>query len=104
MAKVKTQFVCNECGGTAAKLMGKCPHCGQWNTMQEEVIDNGKTVEGKNRYQGFAKSSNKVEDLDEVSASDYIRKTTHRTFIAKLQRNYFRGEKQNSGRKIKNGL
>ena len=77
MAKIKTQFVCRECGGTAAKLMGKCPHCENWNTMEEEITDNGKlSVEGKNRYQGFSKGTNKVVDLDAVSASDYIRKTT----------------------------
>ncbi len=76
MAKVKTQYVCRECGGTSVRLMGKCPHCNQWNTLEEEVVDSGKPTEGKNRYQGFAKSSNKVENLDEVSASDYIRKTT----------------------------
>ena len=77
MAKAKTQFVCTSCGGTAAKLMGRCPHCGEWNTMQEEVIDNGKSPEGKNRYQGFATRTAKVQDLDSVNASDYIRKSTN---------------------------
>lgn len=37
MAKVKTKFVCNECGGESPKWMGKCPECGQWNTLIEEV-------------------------------------------------------------------
>ncbi|HWL27812.1 MAG TPA: DNA repair protein RadA [Burkholderiaceae bacterium] len=35
MAKIKTVFVCSECGGTTSKWEGKCPHCGAWNTMQE---------------------------------------------------------------------
>lgn len=78
MAKVKTQYVCRECGGTAVRMMGKCPHCMQWNTLEEEVIDNGKPMDGgKNRYQGYATRSAKVQNLDDVSASDYIRKTTH---------------------------
>lgn len=37
MAKVKTKFVCSECGGESPKWMGKCPECGQWNTLVEEV-------------------------------------------------------------------
>lgn len=32
-----TQFVCSECGYTAPKWLGKCPDCGNFNTMQEEV-------------------------------------------------------------------
>ena len=37
MAKVKTQFVCQQCGRTAAKPLGRCPQCGEWNSMVEEV-------------------------------------------------------------------
>jgi DNA repair protein RadA/Sms len=37
MAKKKTKFMCQSCGYESAKWMGKCPGCGQWNTMVEEV-------------------------------------------------------------------
>ncbi len=37
MAKVRTKFVCNECGSESPKWMGKCPECGQWNTLVEEI-------------------------------------------------------------------
>ncbi len=37
MAKRKTKFLCQECGYESAKWMGKCPGCGNWNTMVEEV-------------------------------------------------------------------
>ena len=33
-----SQFVCVECGYTAPKWLGKCPGCGNFNTMQEELI------------------------------------------------------------------
>ncbi|SEP07864.1 DNA repair protein RadA [Paenibacillus sp. OV219] len=36
MAKLKTKFACTECGTESPKWMGKCPGCGQWNTMVEE--------------------------------------------------------------------
>jgi len=35
MAKAKTLFVCNECGGSSPKWVGQCPDCGQWNTLEE---------------------------------------------------------------------
>ncbi|GFR34926.1 DNA repair protein RadA [Thermobrachium celere] len=36
MAKVKTKFVCQECGYESPKWMGKCPECGVWNSLVEE--------------------------------------------------------------------
>jgi len=38
MAKVKTQYVCQNCGANSAKWIGKCPSCNEWNTYVEEVI------------------------------------------------------------------
>ncbi|PLR77926.1 DNA repair protein RadA [Bacillus sp. V3-13] len=37
MAKKKTKFVCQDCGYESAKWMGKCPGCGTWNKMVEEI-------------------------------------------------------------------
>ena len=39
MAKVKKAWFCRECGNESPKWMGKCPACGEWNTMVEEVIN-----------------------------------------------------------------
>ncbi len=38
MAKDKTLFVCNECGGQVQKWQGQCPHCLAWNTLTEQVV------------------------------------------------------------------
>jgi len=38
MAKTHTRYVCQECGRVAASYMGKCPQCGSYNSMVEEVI------------------------------------------------------------------
>jgi DNA repair protein RadA/Sms len=38
MAKTRTKYVCQQCGGEHSKWMGKCPDCGAWNTL-EEVVD-----------------------------------------------------------------
>ena len=37
MAKQKRVFVCQECGYEAPKWMGKCPGCGEWNSLVEEL-------------------------------------------------------------------
>ncbi|MEM1348056.1 MAG: DNA repair protein RadA [Myxococcota bacterium] len=37
MPKVKTVYVCQECGSKFPKWMGKCSGCGQWNTLVEEI-------------------------------------------------------------------
>lgn len=37
MARARTQYVCQHCGRTAAKPLGRCPQCGAWNSMVAEV-------------------------------------------------------------------
>ena len=37
MAKVRTRFVCSECGSVSTRWLGRCPHCGEWNTLAEET-------------------------------------------------------------------
>src|ERR1700674_1582323 len=38
MPKLRTKYLCQQCGGEQSKWMGKCPDCGAWNTL-EEVTD-----------------------------------------------------------------
>ena len=39
MSKIKSAFFCQSCGYEAAKWLGKCPSCGEWNTFVEEMIE-----------------------------------------------------------------
>ena len=39
MAKSKTLYICSECGYGSPKWFGKCPGCGEWNTMNEEISE-----------------------------------------------------------------
>ena len=36
------RFVCQECGSDSPKWMGRCPGCGEWNTMVEEIVSKTK--------------------------------------------------------------
>lgn len=41
MAKPKQQFVCQNCGASYTKWMGKCENCGEWNTLVEQMPQSG---------------------------------------------------------------
>ena len=38
MAKSRVVFVCSGCGQESAKWQGKCPGCGEWNTLFEQTV------------------------------------------------------------------
>jgi len=38
MPKTHTQYVCQQCGRVSAQYMGRCPQCGSWNSLVEEVV------------------------------------------------------------------
>jgi DNA repair protein RadA/Sms len=38
-AKVKAVFICQNCGTHSPKWLGRCPGCGEWNTLVEEIED-----------------------------------------------------------------
>jgi DNA repair protein RadA/Sms len=71
MAKEKSVYTCSECGGSNPKWLGKCPHCGAWNTLVESVAEGV----AKNRFQPLAKTL-PVVTLSEIEASDVDRQPT----------------------------
>ena len=46
MAKIKTKFVCQNCGYNTSKWQGKCPECQSWDSLVEEVEQAGKVTTG----------------------------------------------------------
>lgn len=62
MAKIRTKFVCSECGSESPKWMGKCPECGQWNTLVEEVEQRDSQAQ-----QSFAGILSRPESLLDIS-------------------------------------
>jgi DNA repair protein RadA/Sms len=73
MPRDKTLFSCSECGGTSPKWLGKCPHCGAWNTLQETAAEAPST--GRNRFQALTRSQ-PVATLSEIEAADVARTPT----------------------------
>lgn len=40
MAKVKSKWICQQCGYESAGYLGKCPECGSWSSFVEEIQNN----------------------------------------------------------------
>jgi DNA repair protein RadA/Sms len=60
MAKRKTLYVCQECGYSVPKWLGKCPGCGKWNTLVEE-LDEPSSFTNINR--NFSLNTNKTNSI-----------------------------------------
>lgn len=39
MAKTRSQYICQSCGYAAPRWLGRCPECGGWNTLVEELVE-----------------------------------------------------------------
>jgi DNA repair protein RadA/Sms len=77
MAKDKTLFSCNDCGGTTPRWLGKCPHCGAWNSLVETAP--AAPAASKNRLSqspaGLAPAA-KLAVLSDIEAADVARTPT----------------------------
>ena len=64
MVKLKTKFVCQECGASYPKWSGKCENCGRWNTLVEQVSESS----GKDAISKSAKTGRilDVQNLNEI--------------------------------------
>ena len=73
MAKIKSVYICSECGYESPKWYGKCPSCGEWNTMNEEIKDTSKPV-AATRFHASAYAP--PVHISEISTTDEIRYQT----------------------------
>lgn len=73
MARVDTSFVCQECGYESPKFLGRCPECGEWNTLKE-----AKFLQEKSSSSGSSVNIKdiKVKKLSEVIHEDKKRLST----------------------------
>jgi DNA repair protein RadA/Sms len=53
MVKTRTHYICQECGRTSPKPLGRCPQCGAWDSMVEEIIESEQTALGRAGVHGL---------------------------------------------------
>jgi DNA repair protein RadA/Sms len=54
MAKTRTTWICQQCGAASPAFLGRCPGCGQWNTMVETIDERSAPKAAKRRASGSA--------------------------------------------------
>jgi len=62
MSRPKTAFVCQNCGYSSPKWLGKCPDCDQWNSLQEESA----VVAAPSRWMASNRESQKPRPIGEI--------------------------------------
>lgn len=61
--KSKTEFICQSCGYISPNYLGRCPNCGEWNSLVEEIIQEKVTRHSRVSLQG---ERTKPEKLGQV--------------------------------------
>jgi DNA repair protein RadA/Sms len=57
-------FICSSCHKTSLKWAGKCPHCGEWNTLEE--------MKEENKRSSRTLANGKVQDLQKIGSLETI--------------------------------
>ena len=70
-AKEKTVWFCTACGNESPKWMGRCPACGQWNTMVEQTVAPGKAP--RVNQDPSRRPANKPQPLREIGSAQEAR-------------------------------
>ncbi len=61
--KVKTAYICNECGYQTMKWMGRCPGCNAWGSLTETLIEEKKSAPAKKTSSGEIRRPKKIADI-----------------------------------------
>jgi DNA repair protein RadA/Sms len=69
MGKLRTAFVCQQCGMTATKWLGRCPDCDSWNSFAEESIESAESEKKAPRLS----AEGKPVPYDEVTTEGALR-------------------------------
>lgn len=73
MAKTKTRYICQECGSAQPKWMGRCPDCGEWNTLVETIVEEGRSGGLSSRERQARLERNPPQALAAIAADTYQR-------------------------------
>ncbi len=72
MPKIKSIYVCSECGYESPKWYGKCPGCGEWNTLNEELP----VTTAKQNLKNSMTSVNQIMALNDIVGDEEERIST----------------------------
>lgn len=70
MAKTRTKYVCSNCGRQTPAFMGRCPQCGEFNTMQEMMEEVKKATAKKQNRQPVGTIRAQAQRLHEIGVNE----------------------------------
>ena len=76
MKGTKLIYICSECEYESPKWLGKCPHCGSWNSFVEDVVTKESVASTPKRLSMISEGESAVSLFSELEAPDYIRNET----------------------------
>ena len=72
MAKVRSNFVCQNCGASYPKWTGKCENCGEWNTLVEQIVETkGASAVARSHSRGKIL---KPQSMRSIAAEDSVKR------------------------------
>ncbi|MBE6746254.1 MAG: DNA repair protein RadA [Ruminococcaceae bacterium] len=81
MAKIKSVFVCSNCGYETARWLGQCPECREWNTLNEET----RNTAAESKLKGTSSFNNNLcmYSLKDIKTNKEVR---YKTGMSELDR------------------
>lgn len=83
VTKSKSIYVCSKCGYETVKWYGRCPECGEWNSLEEDVRHQVTTSKSKGNAASSEKRNVLVTKLPDISSDDNER---YQTGVGELDR------------------
>lgn len=80
MAKIRTVYICRECGFQSSKWNGKCQNCGEWNTFDEQLINEKSNSSFSIKKQDI---SSEIKSITDIDIDDDVR---YNTGVSELDR------------------
>ena len=74
MAKVKTKFICQQCGYESIRYLGKCPNCNAWSSFAEEVEQD---LTPKTEHSEIFQNDTKPTLIKDIEVNDEFRTSTN---------------------------
>lgn len=76
--KIKTVYICNQCGYESSKWNGRCPSCGEWNTLEEQEVQSAPKTSSLRSAPaaGSMDLSAQIKELNSIDTDDEVRYST----------------------------
>lgn len=74
--KIKTIYVCSQCGYESSKWNGQCSSCGEWNTFEEQTVNATAKPSARSSVPAAMNLSAQIKDLKSIDIDDDVRYST----------------------------